>query len=217
MLTYPNDTSHFSEAERTCLESLDTPRRIQDYLDEIAYAGEPINRSPRRVIQERKAHCLDGGLLAALALRRLGFPPLIVDVLPDPGRDDDHILAIFKANSCWGAIAKSNYVGLRYRDPVYRSLRELIMSYFEVFFSINGEKTLRTYTRPLNLKIFDPLGWPWNDVAADAIEQHLKRRKTIPLLNPEQIASLEFVDARSYKAGMLGTNLEGVFRPEPKT
>lgn len=209
-------TPYFSQAELALLSSLETPRLIQDYLDELPYAGESFNRSPRRVIREGRAHCLDGGLLAALALCRLGFPPLIVDLLPEPGRDDDHILAIFRQNGCYGAVAKSNYAGLRYREPVYRTLRELAMSYFEDFFNLQGEKTLRAYTRPLNLHRFDSLGWPWNDAAADAIEQHLKSYQRIPLLTSQQIVFLTLVDRRSYQAGTLGTDPKGVYQPGEK-
>lgn len=133
---------------KTIFESLRTPFQIQAFLDSIPYSPEDANRCPRRVLEDRQAHCLDGGLFAAAALRRLGFKPVIIDMLPTPGRDDDHVLAIFKQNGVLGAIAKSNYVGLRYREPVYRSTRELVMSYFEAFFNSLGEKTLRAYTVP---------------------------------------------------------------------
>jgi len=206
---------HFTAAEIAFLDSLNTPRRIQDFLDEIPYNGDPRNRSPLSVLRERQSHCLDGGLLGALALSRLGFPPLLVDILPEPGKDDDHILAIFVQEGGYGAVAKSNYAGLRYRDPVYRSLRELVMSYFDDYFNVDGEKTLRAYTRPLNLAQFDALGWQWNDAAADEIERRLQHRRAIPLLTPRQIASLERVDARAYAAGTLGINPDGVYKPRP--
>ncbi len=95
------------------------PYDIQLYLDSIPYIGEELNRSPLRVARDRQAHCLDGGLLAAAALAHLGFPPRILDLVPEPGTDDDHVLAVFGGPGAWGALAKSNYAGLRYREPVF--------------------------------------------------------------------------------------------------
>ena len=140
--------SRHDSANLEILRSLTTPWEIQRYLDSLPYVGEELNRTPLRVMQDRQCHCLDGGMLGALCLRRLGYPARILDLIPEPGTDDDHVLAIFRHNDRYGAVAKSNYVGLRFREPVYRSLRELVMSYFEVFFNVDGLKTLRGYTRP---------------------------------------------------------------------
>lgn len=200
--------------QRRRLEGLDSPAAIQAFLDGIPYSAEDANRSPLRVLQEGQAHCLDGGLFGALALRRLGHPPVIVDLLPDPGADDDHVLAIYKLDGHLGAVAKSNYVGLRFREAIYRSLRELVLSYFEVYFNLRGEKTLRTYTAPLNLAAFDAMGWPWNDAAADAVERRLPTLRRYPLLTPAMIQRLSQVDQRSYKAHMLGTNPAGLYQPK---
>ena len=198
--------------QRGAWQSLTSPASIQVFLDSIPYSAEDANRSPLRVLQERQAHCLDGGLFAAAALRQLGYPPLIVDLLPDPGADDDHVLAIFRRNGCYGAVAKSNFVGLRYREPVYRSLRNLVMSYFEVYFNVRGEKTLRSYTVPLDLATYDSMEWLANDAAADAIEKRLPQLRRTNLLTQAMIAELSSVDRRSYEAGMLGTNLDGLYK-----
>lgn len=198
--------------QRGAWQSLTSPASIQVFLDSIPYSAEDANRSPLRVLQERQAHCLDGGLFAAAALRQLGYPPLIVDLLPDPGADDDHVLAIFRRNGCYGAVAKSNFVGLRYREPVYRSLRNLVMSYFEVYFNVRGEKTLRSYTVPLDLTAYDPMEWLANDAAADAIEKRLPQLRRTNLLTQAMIAELSSVDQRSFEAGMLGTNLDGLYK-----
>jgi len=213
MSQLPDLTPHLTPSQRSELESLQSPALIQAYLDGTLYSSEPINRSPLRVMQDRQAHCLDGGLFAAMVLRRLGFPPLIIDLLPEMNRDDDHVLAIFKVQGCYGAVAKSNYIGLRYREPIYRSLRELVMSYFETYYNTEGERCLRAYTRPVNLKTYDPLDWPWNDSAADLVEKRLKTLKPIPLLTSAQIARLECVDPLSYKAGMLAVNPAGLYKP----
>src|SRR5512139_118747 len=143
--------AQLTDEERTLLCGMTSPRKIQDFLDTVAYEPEYFNRSPLRVLRERRGHCLDGGIFAAAALRRLGYPALIVDLTPEPLMDDDHVLAVFRKNDAFGAIAKSNFVGLRYREPVFRSLRELVMSYFEDYFNTRGRKTLRGYTRLLDL------------------------------------------------------------------
>lgn len=205
---------HLKKDQIALFRSLDHPAKIQAFLDEIPYSAEDSNRSPLKVLQDHQAHCLDGGLFAAAALRRLGFPPLVVDMYPDPGMDDDHVLAIFVVDKHYGAIAKSNFVGLRYREPVYRGLRELVMSYFADFYNVDGVKTLRTYTRPLNLKSFDRLGWEWSDDGVDAIEKRLLGLARLPLLKPEVAAGLSLMDPLSYKAGMLNVNYAGLYKPE---
>jgi hypothetical protein len=147
--------------ERALYARLTTPARIQRFLEEeCAYnkePGGPTCRGPRWVIRERRAHCMEGAILAAAALRRLEYPPLILDLVA--ARDDDHVLAVFRERGGWGAIAKSNYAFLSFREPVYRTLRELAMSYFEHYYNQAGEKTLRAYSRPVNLKRFDHLDW----------------------------------------------------------
>jgi len=192
---------------------LKTPPDIQLYLDSLPYIGEELNRSPLRVMRDRQCHCLDGALLAALALERLGFAARIIDLIPEPGTDDDHVLAIFQINGCYGAIAKSNFVGLRYREPIYRSLRELAMSYFEVFFNIKGQKTLRAYTRPLTLARYDRFDWQATETGVEKVVQALYSLKPVALVDTAQADGLSLVDKRSYEAGMLGTNLDGLYKP----
>jgi len=206
--------AHLDEEQSTLWAGLNSPAKVQAFLDNIPYAPEERNRCPLNVLRDRRGHCLDGGLFAAAALRQLGNPPVIVDLLPEEGTDDDHVLAIYKLNGFYGAVAKSNFVGLRFRDPVYRTLRELVMSYFEVFFNIHGAKTLRAYTTPLNLNRYDPQGWLWNDAAADAIEVRLKTLRQIPVVTPSMVTYLSPVDVRSYEAGMLGANPDGLYVPQ---
>jgi len=195
------------------LSGLNSPEKIQAFLDSIPYSAEDINRCPLRVLQDRKAHCYDGAFFAAAALRRIGYPPIVVDMMPDPNRDDDHLLAIFKRNGLFGAVAKSNFVGLRYREAIHRSLRELVLSYFEDYFNVEGEKTLRAHTRPLNLRSFDQLGWEWRDEGVNAIELRLWRIGRFALFAPEDAAGLSPVDRRSLEAGLYGSDPEGLFKP----
>lgn len=202
-------------AERARFARLTSPWHIQTFLDELPYSTDPIYRSPLSVLRDRKAHCFDGALFGAAALRRLGYPPLILDMLPNE-RDDDHMLALFKVDGHWGAVAKSNFVGLRYREPIYRSLRELMLSYFEVFFNVAGEKTLRGYTAPLNLEAFDRYDWMTSDEHLERIAARLDRIRRYPLLKPGMAERLCRLDERSRQAGLLGAVEEGLFRLEER-
>jgi hypothetical protein len=196
------------------LRRLDHPAAIQAYLDSVPYSPEERNRCPLNVVRDGTAHCLDGGLFAAAGLRRLGYAPRLVDLQPDPGRDDDHVLAIYQVSGLYGCLAKSNYPGLRAREPVYRSLRELAMSYFEFFFNLHGEKSLRYYTPPFDLSRLDALGWEWQDAGADAVEARLKTLRRTPLLPEGAAVRLSRVDPLSEKAFTLGVNWDGVYRPK---
>jgi len=201
-------------AQRQTWESLNSPADIQAYLDDTPYSIDSFDRSPLRVMQDKVAHCLDGGLFAAAALRRQGYPPLLVDIFPIPNTDDDHILAIFKRNGGYGCLAKSNFPGLRSRQPVYRSLRELVMSYFEVFFNMDGTRSLRTYTAPVDLSRFDKDDWTWRDEAGPEIEAYLWHRHKYSLLTPKMEAELPMIDPLSYKVFTTGVNPAGLFKPK---
>jgi hypothetical protein len=200
----------WTPAERSALRRLSTPARIQAFVDELAYRTEDEPAAPRRVLAERRAHCLDGALLAASALRRLGHEPMILGMWAV--RDDGHVIAVFRQGGGWGAVAKSNFTGLRYREPVYRTVRELVMSYFEDYFNLDGERTLRMHTAPLRLARFDRLAWQVTDGAVAAIDSALKALPDHHLLTPAQVRALARVDRRSMDAGMLGTVKEGLYR-----
>jgi hypothetical protein len=202
------------EAQRAIFEGLSSPTQIQAYLDRTPYSTEDADRSPLSVMRDGVAHCLDGGLFAAAALRRLGYLPLLVDLLPEPGTDDDHILAIYRHQGCFGALAKSNFAGIRGRAPVYRSLRELALSYFEFYFNSDGQRTLRAYSVPLNLARLDRLNWLWDDAGAAEVEKRLYGLRAIPLLAPPLAAGLTPVDRLTYEAGSLGVNWAGVYKPQ---
>jgi hypothetical protein len=192
--------------EMRVLKRLKTPEKIQRFLDiEVGYNKEPDGetvRSPRRVLRDRVAHCLEGALLAAAALRVQGFPPLLMDL--ESVRDDDHVLAVFKQNGCWGAIAKSNYSGLRFREPVYRTLRELAISYFEHYFNLQKEKTLRAYARPMNLARFDRMGWTTAEEDLWVINDTLADLPHIALLLNGAGRKMARVDDRLFAAGLAG-------------
>ncbi len=201
----------FAASDMTVLRRLNSPLKIQEFLWQLPYSSDDCYRSPRTVIRDRTAHCFDGALFAAAALRRIGFPPLLVDMLPND-RDDDHVIAIFRVRSCLGAVAKSNFAGLTYREPIYRSLREVVMSYFEQFFNAAGEKTLRAYTAPVNLERFDGIHWMGDDSQLDQVADALDRARKVKLLTRSMIRRLAPVDGRSLRAGLTGSNPDGLFK-----
>src|SRR2546427_10557592 len=121
----------FSPEDRALLDALDRPERVQQFLDETAYSEEPFYRCPRRLLHERRANCVDGAVLAAAALRHHGHRPLLLDLRAV--RDDDHVIALFRRDRHWGAVAKANVVGLRFREPILRTRRELSLAYFEPY------------------------------------------------------------------------------------
>ena len=201
----------FNRRELRTLSRLDSPARIQAFLAGLPYSADDFYRCPRRVLKDRKAHCFDGALFGAAALRRLGYPPLVLEM--HAKHDDCHLIALFRQHGCWGAVAKSNFAGLRFREPVYRTLRELVMSYFESFYNVERDKTLRSYTRPLNLETFDKFDWMRSDEHLEGIARRLDEFRAIRLVTPQMVAGLSPVDARSYRAGLLGANRAGLYRP----
>lgn len=192
--------------ELAILRKLNRPAKIQAFLeDKIAYNKEPDGdtcRSPRRVLRDRVAHCMEGAMFAAAALRVHGHQPLLLDM--ESVRDDDHVLAIFQVHGCWGAIAKSNYAGLRFREPVYRTLRELVMSYFDHYYNLKGEKSLRAYSRPVNLRRFDGIHWTTMEEEVWAVPEYLCRVAHTKVLTPAQEKLLSRMDRRLFEAGRYG-------------
>jgi hypothetical protein len=200
-----------SASELQLLSDLDSSSKIQAFLNTLPYSEDKFYRCPLQVMRDRKGHCFDGALFAALAFRRIGYPALILELIPNE-RDDDHILALFKNRGFWGAVAQSNFTGLRYREPVYRSLRELVMSYFEDFFNAAGEKTLRGYRGPIDLKTFDDLDWMARDTGLEKLADGMDRYRVHPILKDEMVGSLSRVDERSLQAGLLGANPAGLYK-----
>ncbi len=207
----PSKSDVWTAAERTVLAGLRSPRHIQAFLDTLPYSAEPIYRSPRSVLRDRKAHCFDGAMLAAAGLERLGFPPLLLDLRAV--RDDDHVLAVFRVDGCWGALGKSNFVGLRGRDPVYRSLRELAMSYFEAYFNLERVRSLRSVWKPVKLSAFEAHRWRTEDGAMDAIADALDAAPHEALVTPAQVRRLWPVDERTWAGHTVGTDFAGAFKP----
>src|SRR5207302_3246245 len=186
--------------EARILRRLRTPAGVQRFLDDLPYHLADNAWSPRVVLRERTAHCLEGAIVGAAALRVLGFPPLLWDLEAD--HDTDHVLAIFKVRGFWGAVAKSNFTGCRYREPVYRSLRELAMSYFNIYFNLRGERTLRRYSQPVDLSRFDRLNWMTTDKPIWFIAEHLCEIPHTSLLTSTMEKNLTRLDPRSIRGEM---------------
>jgi hypothetical protein len=186
--------------------ALTSPAKIQQFLDEeLGYNLEPDGDtcySPRTVLRKRVAHCMEGAMLAAAALRCLGHPPLLVDL--EAVRDTDHVLAVYRTNGYWGAVAKSDYSGLRSREPVYRTVRELVMSYFEHYFNPAGEKTLRAYSRPVSLSQFDRHSWTTSEEDVWIVPNYLCDLKHTPVVSKAMLRKVAPMDKRLYAAGRLG-------------
>lgn len=191
-----------SPADVRTLRALKTPARIQKFIDALTYQYADTAWSPQRVLRERKGHCLEGALLAAAALRVNGYPPLLIDL--EAVHDDDHVVAIYRECGLWGGIAKSNFAGLRFRAPVYRTLRELALSYFEHYYNLRGERTLRSYSRPLNLERLDSLHWMTSEEDVWCVPEHLIATRHYPLLPFKVARALPRLDRRSFEAGMHG-------------
>ena len=191
---------------------LETPAKVQQFLDDIPYNTEDDGetfRSPRRVLRDRTANCIEGAVLAAAALRVQGDPPLIMDL--SAVHDEDHVIAVYRRRGLWGAIGTSKFTGLRARQPVYRTLRELAMSYFEHYFNLEGELTLRGHGRPVNLARFDRLRWMTSEVDLWPIAEHLERIPHVPLVRTAR--GLTGVDARLRAADLLRHPTAGPRKP----
>jgi hypothetical protein len=193
---------NLTRSELRTLRSLDTPVRIQRFLDSLEYNKADTAHSPRMVLRHRRAHCLEGAMVAAAAFRLNGRPSLLLDL--EAVNDTDHVLAPFREAGGWGAIALSNFSGLRYRAPVYRSLRELALSYFEDYLNYRRERTLRTFSRPVNMRRFDHLNWMSQEKNVWFVAEYLCDISHTPLLTARMESALTRTDERSLRAAMFG-------------
>lgn len=190
--------SDFTEDHLRLFKKLDTPKKIQDFLETIEANFEDTNWSPKLVLENRKAHCFEGALLAAAILCFHGHKPLLID-LKVTAEDDDHVIAVFKENGHWGAVSKTNHGVLRYRDPVYRNIRELVMSFFNEYFLDNGKKTLRSYSRPIDLSRFDKFEWMTSGKNLEFIAESIDNLPHLPILNKKMIYGLRKADPLEIK------------------
>ena len=197
-----NPLDEFTPKELRKLRALKTPAGVQRFLDSIPYHLAGTSWSPRRVLKEETAHCLEGSIFAAAALRALGYPPLLLDF--EAHHDTDHVVALYKINGHWGAVAKSNFAGCRWREPVHRTLRELAISYFDTYFNLRRQRSLRTYSRPVNLARFDRRHWMTAEKDVWFIAEYLCEIPHTRLLKPWMARRLSPADQRLYRAELTG-------------
>ncbi len=207
-------TSSWTNSEIEQLKKINTPFKIQEFLDTCEYNSTEETRSTRYILEHKRAHCLEGALFAAACLEFQGHKPLVLDLQAHD--DDDHVIAVFRSRGFWGAIAKSNFTTLRFREPVYRNLRELAMSYFDFYFNTSGDKSLRAYSLPHNLSRFNMLEWRTSENDLEDIGYYLDKVKHFPLIDKTQIKSLERATPLLLESSMIGSNPAGLFAPGSK-
>lgn len=192
-----------NEKEEKVLRKLDSPKKIQDFLNKIPanfdYEKDTC-MSPRTVLKTDKCHCIEGALLAALALRFHGKKPLIVDLTATKD-DDDHVITVFQEDGFWGAITKTNHGVLRYREPVYKNIRELVMSFFHEYFDDKGKKNLRSYSMPVDLSRFDKFNWMTSEEDVWEIPDYLVKVRHHKILSNKQIRNLRKADEIEIEIG----------------
>ena len=197
--------TRFSSPQLAVLRRLDSPSKVQDFLDyELRYnrAHRPACMSVRRVLETGKAHCIEGALLAAAAFLWHGREGLLLDLRANP-RDDDHVIAPFREKGLWGAVAKSNYCGLRYREPVYKSYGELARSYFEFYYNPAGEKTLREYSAPFGALRLKP-GWLDSSGSVYYAGRALDKARHFRIVGASRERALRPADSALRRAEILG-------------
>lgn len=213
----------YTKAEIKLFKKLNSPQKIQGFLNSLKFNFEKSGEtcySPRQVIKHKTAHCMEGALLAVAILEFHGARPLVVDLRSVKPGDDDHVVAIYKKFGCFGAISKTNHGVLRFREPVYKTLRELVMSYFHEYFLNTGQKTLREYSEIFDLSFFDKhpltlnpsaseregretINWRTSTEQLFAIPQKLDKIKHYKILNKLQIKNLRPADKIEIKMGKI--------------
>jgi hypothetical protein len=191
------------------IKKLDTAYKIQTHLSSMKYNIDESCNSPAIVLKKERAHCLEGAFFAAACLENIGHKPLIMDLRAVA--DDDHTIAVYKSSGLWGAISKSNFTTLGFREPVHRSLRELAMSYFDFYHNINGQKTLREYSRPMNLSCFKD----WKTTCEDVgyIGEKLDSVRHYNLLSKKSEKKLSPVEKKLIKSSLQGADARGIYKP----
>ncbi|KKU90184.1 MAG: hypothetical protein UY20_C0001G0035 [Candidatus Yanofskybacteria bacterium GW2011_GWA1_48_10] len=195
----------FNQREIKLIRKLNTPAKIQDFLNKIPINfekdGQDTVKSPLMVIRKNSAHCIEGAILGAFILSLRGHKPLLMH-LESARNDIDHVVAPFRLNGYWGALSKTNHAVLRYREPVYKSLRELAMSYFHEYFTDDGVKTMRSYSRPLNLNVFEKT-WPVESENLWGINRELDKIKHYPVAPNRVLKKMRRAEGIEREAGKI--------------
>lgn len=200
----------WSPSEKKFLRSLKSPEKIQNYLDALTYNPENAALSPRYVMITNDGHCFEGCLFAAAALELQGHPPLLVDLLGH--NDDDHVICVYKAKTGWGSIAKSNTTLLRGRDPVYKTVHELVMSYFPFYFNTKGRPSLYAYSEPINLNRYNKWNWRWSDENLEDLGKSFYDITHFEILSKRELTKLPKVSQNLLDACFLGADQNGLYK-----
>jgi hypothetical protein len=195
--------------QRRLFRGLTMPGKIQRFLDSVRYSDADTYFCPLTLMKKNRGGCFEGALFAACAFRRLGYPSLIVEMTSE--NDDNHVLAVYRKNGFWGAVAKSIFPGLRSRQPVYRTIRELVLSYFEFYYNLKCQLTLRGFSAPLDLKKLDEKEWMLKDEAIALVGKALDNTRHFPLFPSRLGRKLAKIDTWTFRAGMLGTDRSKVY------
>jgi hypothetical protein len=194
---------NLTKKEIKLVKSINTEKKIQDFVNNLKVNFE-INketcRSPREVLRSREAHCIEAAIFAYLTMKANNKKSWLIDLTSNKN-DFDHVICVFKKYEKWGAISKSNHFVLRYREPVYNSIRELVMSYFHEYFDKNGRKNLRSFSKPVNLNKFDKKNWATSKEDLWYIAEYLADIKHYSILNKKQISNLRKADKFEVKLG----------------
>lgn len=194
----------FSKKEMLLIKKLNTPAKVQDFLNTLRFNFEPHGetlKSPILTLRAKEAHCFEGALLGAYILSEHGFKPRILHLKTTKG-DFDHVITLFKIDGLWGALSKTNHAVLRYREPIYRNIHELVLSYFHEYFLDTGRKTLRQYSRPLDLDTFEK-GWEREDGDLWGIDEELDKIKHYDIAPRKTLKNLRKADKIEIDAGKI--------------
>jgi hypothetical protein len=187
------------------LKKLTTPIKIQDFLDRMPINYEKKGEtymSVTETLKAGKAHCFEGALVAAAALSLQGEKPLLLD-LKARKPDVDHVVALYKKSGRWGAISKTNHASIRFRDPIYKSIRELAASYFhEYFYDKTGEKTLVSHSLSFNLETCG-IDWRGSNESLDELVDKIDAARHFAFYPSKNKKYLRKADAMERKAGEL--------------
>jgi hypothetical protein len=200
----------WTKSEKAFLKHLNSPERIQSYLDALDYNPVEDAISPRYVMMTGDGHCLEGGFLAAAVLEYHGYLPLMVDLQAE--NDDHHVITVYKTKHGWGSFSKSNTTTLRGRDPIYSSVRELVMSYFEFYFNLKGEKSLYAYTNPINLNKYNRWNWRTSDENLVDLGRSFNDLVHYEVVDQKLLKSLPRASSKIIEACFLGANPDGHFK-----
>lgn len=203
--------SVWSTGELKFLRSLNTPFKIQSYLDSLSYNPSNGTLSPRFTLLSGDAHCLEGALMAAAVLEIQGQRPLVVNLLGH--KDDHHIIAVYKTRTGWGSIAKSNTTLLRGRFPYYKTVHELVMSYFDFYFNVNRAPALYAYSNPINLNRFNHSEWRTSEDDLEKLGLEISQMDHYEILSLKELSRLPKVTEELADACFFGADKKGLFRP----